>query len=162
MSPDAEVWSFPGGMLGTEDSVKGFRVEAADGHAGKVSWASYAPGESYLVVSHLHHLHEVHHVVPAGAVERISTEERGVWLSPVPRRGRRLARAPRPARTGGLVDGRCGRARNRYSQSRRGHALTCPSVRECHPTGAFLAATAEAEADGRTVTARTEDQWETA
>ena len=80
MSPDAEVWSFPGGMLGTEDSVKGFRVEAADGHAGKVSWASYAPGESYLVVSHLHHLHEVHHVVPAGAVERISTEERGVWL----------------------------------------------------------------------------------
>ena len=80
MSPDAEVWSFPGGMLGTEDSVKGFRVEAADGHAGKVSRASYAPGESYLVVSHLHHLHEVHHVVPAGAVERISTEERGVWL----------------------------------------------------------------------------------
>jgi hypothetical protein len=62
------------------DSVKNFRVEASDGHAGKVSWASYAPGESYLVVSHMHHLHETHHVVPAGAVERISTDERTVWL----------------------------------------------------------------------------------
>jgi hypothetical protein len=31
--------------------------------------ASYAPGESYLVVSHMHHLHERHHVVPAGALE---------------------------------------------------------------------------------------------
>ena len=67
-------------MLGSDDSIKGFRVEAADRHAGKVSWASYAPGESYLVVSRLHHLHETHHVVPAGAVEKISIEDRTVWL----------------------------------------------------------------------------------
>jgi hypothetical protein len=76
-----QLWSFREGMLGSDDSVKGFRVEAADGHAGKVSWASYAAGESYLVVSHLHHLHETHHVVPAGAVERISLAERTLWLS---------------------------------------------------------------------------------
>jgi hypothetical protein len=55
-------------------------VEASDGHAGKVSWASYAPGESYLVVSLLHHLREVHHVVPAGAVEKISAAEHKVLL----------------------------------------------------------------------------------
>ena len=67
-------------MLSPDDSVKGFRVEATDGGAGKVSWASYATGESYLVVSHVQHLHETHHVVPAGAVARISTEERAVWL----------------------------------------------------------------------------------
>ena len=73
-------WSFPEGMLSSDDSVKGFRVEATDGHVGKVSWASYAPGESYLVVSHMHHLHETHHVVPAGAVARISTDERTVWV----------------------------------------------------------------------------------
>lgn len=74
------LWSFPDGALGPDDSVKGFRVEATDGRAGKVSWASYARGESYIVVSHMHHLHETHHVVPAGADERISTDQRTVWL----------------------------------------------------------------------------------
>ena len=75
------LWSFPEGMLGPDDSIKGFRVEASDGHAGKVSWASYRPGESYAVISLLHHLHEAHHVVPAAAVEkRVSTNERTVWL----------------------------------------------------------------------------------
>jgi hypothetical protein len=55
-------------------------LKANDGHAGNVSWASYAPGESYLVVSHLHHLHEVHHVVPAATVEKVSLADRKVWL----------------------------------------------------------------------------------
>ena len=68
-----ELWSFREGTLSPKDSIKNFRVEASDGHAGKVSWASYAPGESYLVVSH--------HVVPAGAVERIGSDERTVWLT---------------------------------------------------------------------------------
>ena len=45
------LWSLPAGVLSPDDSIKGFRVEALDGHAGKVSWASYAPGESYLVIS---------------------------------------------------------------------------------------------------------------
>ena len=75
------LWSFPDGMIGRDESIKGFRVEASDGQAGKVSWASYAPGESYLVVHLLHHLREAHHIVPAGVVERISTGERTVWLS---------------------------------------------------------------------------------
>ena len=74
------LWSFPEGMLSPDDSVKGFRVEASDGHAGKVSWASYAPGESYLVISVSGHLHEAHHIVPAAAVERVGTDERKVWL----------------------------------------------------------------------------------
>ncbi len=74
------LWSFPEGMLSADDSIKGFRVEASDGHAGKVSWASYAPAESYLVISVSRHLHEAHHIVPAAAVERVSTDERKVWL----------------------------------------------------------------------------------
>ena len=73
----ADLWSFTEGMLGPDDSVKGFDVEATDGHAGKVAWACYAPGESYLVVSH-GHLHETHHVVPAGAVQRV--DDHTVWL----------------------------------------------------------------------------------
>jgi len=67
-------------MVGPDDSVKDYRVDATDGHAGKVSWASYAAGESYLVVSHMHHLHQTHHVVPAGAVERINADDRSVTL----------------------------------------------------------------------------------
>jgi len=78
--PNERLWSFPKGMLGPDDSIKGFEVEASDGHAGKVAWASYAAGESYLVVSHLQHLREVHHVVPAGAVQKLSARERKVWL----------------------------------------------------------------------------------
>jgi hypothetical protein len=74
------LWSFTGGMLGPDDSVKGFHVEATDGPSGKVAWASYAPGESYLVVSASHHLHPAHHVVPAGDVTRISVDERKLWL----------------------------------------------------------------------------------
>jgi hypothetical protein len=74
------VWSFPDGSLSPNDSVKGFRVEASDGHAGEVAWASYEPGESYLVVS-LSHVRKAHHVVPAGLVERIDLEQRTVWLS---------------------------------------------------------------------------------
>ena len=74
------LWSFPAGMLGPDESIRDFQVEASDGHAGKVSWASYGPGESYLVVSHLHHLHEVHHVVPAGAVGQIDSSGRIVSL----------------------------------------------------------------------------------
>jgi hypothetical protein len=74
------LWSFPEGHAGPADSIKGFQVEAADGHAGNVSWASYAPGESYLVVNHVHHLHEVHHVVPAGAVESVDKNDHSVAL----------------------------------------------------------------------------------
>jgi len=74
------LWSFPAGMLGPDESIRDFQVEASDGHAGKVSWASYGPGESYLVVSHVHHLHEVHHVVPAGAVGQIDSSGRIVSL----------------------------------------------------------------------------------
>jgi hypothetical protein len=73
-----QLWSFRKRRSAPTTVSRTF--EASDGHAGKVSWASYAPGESYLVVSHMHHLHETHHVVPAGAVERISTDERTVWL----------------------------------------------------------------------------------
>lgn len=76
----ARLWSFPEGMLGRDDSAKGFRVEASDGNAGKVSWASYAPGESYLVISVSHSLRKAHHVVPAGAVTRIRVDDRAAWI----------------------------------------------------------------------------------
>src|SRR5262249_21916664 len=77
---DEPLWSFPKGTIGADDSVKDFEVETRDGPAGHVSWASYAPGESYLVITVSHHLHATHHVVPASAVERVDASERRVWL----------------------------------------------------------------------------------
>jgi hypothetical protein len=76
----SSLWSFPDGMLGPDSSIKGYEVEASDGHAGKVSWATYAPAESYLIVSLSSHLRETHHVIPAGTVETISTSAKKVWL----------------------------------------------------------------------------------
>lgn len=66
----ADPQTFPRGALGGHDSVKGFRLVASDGPAGRISWASYAPGESYLVVT-VGRLSRKHHVVPAGAVTSV-------------------------------------------------------------------------------------------
>jgi hypothetical protein len=70
---------FQPGVLGGHDSVKGFRVVASDGPAGCVSWASYAPGESYLVVT-LGRIGRKHHVIPARAVTEVEDGEVRVAL----------------------------------------------------------------------------------
>jgi hypothetical protein len=72
--------TFRSGVRGTHDSVKGFRVMASDGRAGRVSWASYAPDESFLVVT-LGLISRKHHVVPAGAVTSVEDGEVRVALS---------------------------------------------------------------------------------
>lgn len=46
-----EAQTFRPGVLGDYDSVRGFAVVGSDGGAGWVTWGSYAPGESYLVVT---------------------------------------------------------------------------------------------------------------
>jgi hypothetical protein len=71
------VWSFPEGSVGHDQSVKDYAVEATDGSVGAVSWATYKPGESYLVVSY----DDTHHVVPAGAVKVVDHERRAVTLN---------------------------------------------------------------------------------
>ena len=75
---ERDLWSFPDGAVGHDQSVKGYDVVATDGPVGEVSWADYKSGESYLVVSYRHHLGHVHHVVPAGAVERVDHDARTV------------------------------------------------------------------------------------
>ena len=72
--------TFRPGVLGGYDSVKGFAVIGSDGRAGRVSWASYAPGESYLVVT-TGTLRRRHRVLPAGAVTSISEGSVQVGLS---------------------------------------------------------------------------------
>jgi hypothetical protein len=75
-----ETWSFRPGLLEADASVKGYELDATDGHAGTVAWACYAPGESYLMVTVHHHLHGHHHVVPAGAVNAVDTASKRVQV----------------------------------------------------------------------------------
>jgi len=77
MSPDdrlrivSEAQTFRPGVLGEYDSVKDFAVVGSDGRAGRVTWGSYEPGESYLVVT-TGRLRRRHRVLPAGAVVRVT------------------------------------------------------------------------------------------
>jgi hypothetical protein len=72
--------TFPDGVLGDHSSVKGFELVATDGRAGRVSWATYAPGESYLVVT-VGLVRRKHHVLPAGVVTGVEDGEIHVALS---------------------------------------------------------------------------------
>ena len=72
--------TFGDGVLGDHSSVKGFKVIAADGRAGRVSWATYAPGDSYLVLT-VGRVSRKHHVLPAGAVASVGDGEVHVALS---------------------------------------------------------------------------------
>jgi hypothetical protein len=72
--------TFPDGVLGDHSSVKGFKVMTTDGRAGRVSWASYAPGEGYLVVT-VGLLGRKHHVLPAGAVTSVGDGEVHIGLT---------------------------------------------------------------------------------
>lgn len=75
-----EARTFRDGVLGVRDSVKGFEVVGSDGRAGRVSWGSYAPEESYLVVT-TGRLRRRHRVLPAGAVVRVGDSEVYVGMS---------------------------------------------------------------------------------
>jgi hypothetical protein len=67
-------------VLEGHDSLKGFRLVGSDSPVGKIAWASYAPGESYLVVT-VGRLSRKHHVVPAGAVTKVGDGVVNVSLS---------------------------------------------------------------------------------
>jgi hypothetical protein len=75
-----EARTFRSEVLAGRDSVKGFKLVASDGAAGRISWASYAPGEAYLVVT-TGLLRRRHCVVPAGAVVRVEDHEVHVKLT---------------------------------------------------------------------------------
>ncbi len=75
-----EARTFRPGVLDGSDSVKGFKLVASDGAVGRITWASYPPGEAYLVVT-TGLLRRTHRVVPAGAVIRVGDHEVHVQLT---------------------------------------------------------------------------------
>ena len=76
-----DAWTFASGLVGPDDSVKGYAVDATDGPAGTVSWASYKPGESYLIVTARRRLRKAHYVIPASLVREIRKADRRVVLT---------------------------------------------------------------------------------
>ncbi len=84
VAPDSltfvEARTFVEGVFAGHASVKGFRLVASDGRSGRISWASYAPGESYLVVT-TGLLRRRHRVLPAGAVTYVGDGEVRVAMS---------------------------------------------------------------------------------
>jgi hypothetical protein len=73
-------WTFPDRSVASGQSVKGYAVEATDGHLGTVLWATYKPGKSYLVVRYHDAPDGAHVIVPAGAVRRVDHKRRVVAL----------------------------------------------------------------------------------
>jgi hypothetical protein len=74
----ADLWTFPDGVVGHSDSVKGYRVLCTDEPVGEVAWADYKHGESYLVVEAGK---ARNHVVPAGAISAVDHASRTVTLT---------------------------------------------------------------------------------
>lgn len=72
--------TFREGVLGGRESIEGFHVVATDGDAGRVSWAGYETGDSYLVLT-IGRLRKTHRLLPAGAVTSVADGEVQVALS---------------------------------------------------------------------------------
>ena len=75
------MWSFPEGAVGHDESIKDYDVHCSDEQVGTVSWADYADGQAYLVVSCKHLLKHTHHLVPAGAVVDVDHDAKTVTLN---------------------------------------------------------------------------------
>lgn len=72
--------TFRADVLSGRTSIAGFRVRATDGNAGRVSWAGYEPGDSYLVLTTAR-LRKAHRLLPAGVVTSAEDGEVRVALS---------------------------------------------------------------------------------
>jgi hypothetical protein len=74
-----DLWTFPAGLVGHSDNVKDYRVDGSDGtQIGKVAWADYKPGDSYLVVDVGG---DRQHLVPAGAITGVDHDGRSLSVN---------------------------------------------------------------------------------
>jgi hypothetical protein len=76
-----DPWNYrEGAGFGDGADLVGYRVEALDGHIGKIDQASTAVGESYLVVDTGPWIFGHKVLLPAGTVNHIDTLERRVYV----------------------------------------------------------------------------------
>ena len=75
-----DIWTYEVDLVEPLD-VSGFRVEAADGHIGKVDEATYEVGVSYLVVDTGPWIFGRKVVIPAGTVTQLDIPNETVSVS---------------------------------------------------------------------------------
>jgi hypothetical protein len=80
-----DVWIYREVDLGYDPAsdvdLTGFRVEALDGHIGKVDEATSETGRGYLIVDTGPWILGKKVMLPAGVIQRIDAEERKVWVN---------------------------------------------------------------------------------
>ena len=75
-----EPWSYSEEVGSSSKDLIGFRVEAADGHIGKVDEASYDVGSSHLVVDTGPWIFGKKVLLPAGIIENVDRENKQVYV----------------------------------------------------------------------------------
>jgi hypothetical protein len=76
----ADLWTYREQTWAGTD-LTGFDVEATDGGIGKVDEATYDVGSSYLVIDTGPWIFGKKVMLPAGAIDRIDTEDRKIYVS---------------------------------------------------------------------------------
>ena len=75
-----DPWNYREGALGDGSDLVGYRVEAVDGHIGKIDEASTLVGDSFLVVDTGPWIFGKKVLLPAGTVTNIDAAERRLYV----------------------------------------------------------------------------------
>ncbi|WP_406502838.1 PRC-barrel domain containing protein [Streptomyces sp. NBC_01602] len=76
-----DLWSYaPGAQYIPSTDLTGYKVEAADGHIGKVDEATDEVGAAHIVVNCKPWLIGKHVVIPAGTITRVDHEAENVYV----------------------------------------------------------------------------------
>lgn len=74
------MWNYPADAT-TDMDLVGYKVEATDGHIGKVDEATYEADAGYIVVDTGPWIFGKHVLLPAGVVDRVDFDEETVYVN---------------------------------------------------------------------------------
>jgi hypothetical protein len=76
-----DIWGYSAESQYTPGTnLTGYKVEATDGHIGKVDAATYDDGSAYIVVNTTPWLIGKHVMLPAGTITRIDHNEQTIYI----------------------------------------------------------------------------------
>jgi hypothetical protein len=76
-----DLWTYRSHLVGTQDNLVGFEVEARDGSIGKIDEATHEAGRAHVVVDTGPWIFGRKVVIPAGTIERLDTAGRKVFVT---------------------------------------------------------------------------------
>jgi len=77
----SDVWTYGEKVMSGPLDLTGFTVEATDGEIGKIDEATYAPGNSYVVVDTGFWIFGKKRMIPAQVVTRVEVDRRTVRVN---------------------------------------------------------------------------------